>query len=275
PVTQRWSAFSENTPVMGGWVVQYDAFRDWLWFGLHDEDRINFYDFKNSRWRGLPCAEGQVRSLAVWRDRLFTIVGRHLYTTDDKMERGWKAFACGGYCASIVSNKDLQRPYLFLTGRRWYESHNGGFRWKDITPPPHLVTGRFKAHLGAQGRRYAFQGGLLNGTLVTAAPGQSFEKRPLPASDIRVLITDPQDDRQVWIGTWGQGVFYSPDTGKTWKDLKLQGVEVRYLVRFQDALYAGSSNLVFNKGLYRQKITPKTRPRQPSTRSVRPSRPAL
>lgn len=259
---ERWDAFSEVPLRFSGWAVAYDPLRDWMVFGLHDSDRLNVYQYQNSRWKGLLCPKGQVRDLVVQGEHLFALIHHRLHKRSTRIS-AWKTIRCGGYCSGIAGSRFGREPYLFATGQRWLESNDGGHRWRDITPSQEIFISGARAALGNQGTRYAYSGGFFQGHLLVAPPRQAFRRHPTPASDIRTLIVHPEDDQTIWIGTWGQGVYTSKDAGKTWAGLGLRGVEIRHLAYFQDALYAGSSNLVFNRGLYRLSLL--SAPTHPST----------
>ncbi len=257
PQQHRWVGFSTSSPRASGWAVAYDPLRDWMLFGLHDNDRLNVYKYKTNEWKGFLCPKGQVRDLALEGEYLFALIDRRLYKHPYHGKR-WQRVNCGGYCSGIAGNNQPQRPYLFVTGRRWMESRDGGHHWRDITPAKDLFFHSARAALGNQGTRYAYSGGFFQGHLLVAQPNQPFRRRPTPASDIRALVVHPENDHKIWLGTWGQGIFASDDTGKTWRYLGLRGVEVRSLAFFQDTLYAGSSNLVFNRGLFRLSLSTQT-----------------
>ena len=107
--------------------------------------------------------------------------------------------------------------------------------------------------LGGQGWSYVYEGGMFSGSLVAAGPGSTdFRPRPLPAIGACVLLADPEDGRRLWLGSWGQGVFHSGDSGLHWEDLGLQSVEVRSLAidARHRRLFAASSNLMLRRGIY-------------------------
>lgn len=45
----------------------------------------------------------------------------------------------------------------------------------------------------------------------------AFTPREPPASDLRVVVAAPHDGRRVYLCTWGEGVHFSPDGGRTWQ----------------------------------------------------------
>ncbi len=247
---ERWDTFSKPPLRFSGWAVAYDPLRDWMLFGLHDSDRLNVYQYQNNKWKGLLCPKGQVRDLVVQGERLFALIHSRVYKQSAGMKE-WITLDCGGYCSGIAGNNFTKKPYLFATGQRWIESDDRGRQWRDITPSQELFVSGARAALGNQGTRYAYSSGFFQGHLLVAPPRQPFRRHPTPASDIRALIVHPENDQTIWIGTWGQGVYASKNAGKTWRYLGLRGVEVRHLAYFEDALYASSSNLTFNRGLYR------------------------
>jgi hypothetical protein len=115
-----------------------------------------------------------------------------------------------------------------------------------------------QAACAPDGRAYAIDDGLVRGQLRARQPDGSWAARSLPAPDVRVAVVNPADGRELWLSTWGAGVFRSRDGGESWENLGLVGVEIRSMaVDFTDhRVWVAPSNLVGHSGIWERPFSP-------------------
>jgi photosystem II stability/assembly factor-like uncharacterized protein len=141
--------------------------------------------------------------------------------------------------------------HILIAGKYWLESFDRGTTWDEVKPKG-VKVGNPGIAVGG-GWRYVFEGGMITGSLYAGETGREFQKRELPASDVRVLVVNPENGSEIWIGTWGQGVFRSTNGGTNWEYAGLKKIQVRAMaVDFKKReVLVGSSNLFFDRGIYR------------------------
>jgi hypothetical protein len=232
-----------------GWGIHYLEAADELWIVPRREDVILRLRRDTGQWEESVRPPGYDPAAAMAGDRFFLAAGGRLYEYVRGQDR-WSPFTRAGFpvreVAAAVEGSGIR---VLLTGREWMENDMKG-GWRHVRPPGAVVAWPCPAAGG--GWRYVFQGGMLTGTLYAAGPGGPFVKREAPAPDLRVLAVNPADGREVWAATWGQGVYRSTDGGATWRYRGLRGIQVRAMAVDFDGgtVIAGSSNLVFEKGLF-------------------------
>ena len=234
-------------PGLFGWCMFFDAKREELWVGPNKGNRVHFYRFKTGRWISMPRPAGYIWSISVINNVPHLTVRGELFRL---REGGWVSVHRGNV-KTIVASPDRKKKLILSLGRRWRESSDGGKTWRDVTATgADLLTPR--GAVGGGGRRYVFEGGVFRGRFYAAGPGERFQERELPAPDIRVMVASPADGRDIWIGSWGQGIFRSRDAGRTWRYMGLRGIQVRSMALDIESrkIYAASSNLLFRHGIY-------------------------
>jgi hypothetical protein len=115
-----------------------------------------------------------------------------------------------------------------------------------------------QAACAPDGRAYAIDDGLVRGQLRARLPAGSWVARPLPAPDVRVAVVNPEDGRELWLGTWGAGVFRSKDGGESWENLGLIGFEIRAMaVDFAaHQVWAASSTPMGRSAIWERSFSP-------------------
>jgi hypothetical protein len=205
-------------------------------------------DLATGSWKALVKPEGNVRGLAAVGDRVVLALSTGLFWTDDH-EAKWQRVAGSGFCSGLGASAD--GAHLLAVGAAWLASGDGGRSWRTL-PRPAGAPDHPGAAIGPGPYRYVFQGGLFGGSLLVSEPDAAYTPRDLPARDARVLVVNPTQGRELVIGSWGKGVWHSDDAGRHWRDLGLQGVEVRSLAVDFSArrVWAGSANLLFKRGVF-------------------------
>ena len=102
-------------------------------------------------------------------------------------------------------------------------------------------------------------------TLYTAKPGDGFELCEVPFADVRDLATANDFGPDLWVGTWGRGVWRKKTNECAWIDTGLQTLEVRNIALASDGpgVVVASANTVFERGLF---ILPHTVQIEPARR---------
>ena len=142
--------------------------------------------------------------------------------------------------------------HVIAVGARFYASSDEGRSFADVTPEGAAL--RFPGcAIAADGWAWVFDGDLVGGGhLFVRAPGGAFARRSPAHRDMRVIVLNPADGREAWVGAWGGGVYRSVDGGGSFTRLGLRGGEVRSLaVDFAGRrVYAATSNLISPKGVW-------------------------
>lgn len=173
-----------------------------------------------------------------------------------------------------------QRPYLLGHDGRWQplgpkhssDACRAGRRWLTVGSPGvsesddgltwrqvFFWDARFPLLACApDGQAYAIDGGLLWGQMRARGTDGVWRERSLPAPDVRVALVNPARSGELWLGTWGQGVFRSTDGGVTFQDLGLRGFEIRAMaVDFQAGrAFVAPSNLAYRSGVWSLSFSP-------------------
>lgn len=197
------------------WVGGVDD-RYGLWV-LPDKQPAIYYREADAwaRWNRGP---GWSQHAALWRGRAFVRTGGGLKTSPGP-GAPWTQVRLDGSVFSVSST----REGVWAAGSKvWFSADGATFQ--EVSPPG------YDALRGEVVAGYVFTGSLLACKL-WAPDG----RRPCPVRDARVLAVSPPNPRdpeapdELWLGSWGQGVWYSPDGGWTWLDYGAQGTEVRQL----------------------------------------------
>lgn len=208
------------------------------------------YSLGDKQWTTISRPAGYSDQMAVLNDKIFVIVQNRLYVSGVQKPR-FTPLPEAGRPTHLAVSPDPENPIVLATGSRIMESFDGGESFKDSTPQGADFM-HSECVVGAGGYRYVFSGGMMSSVFLTAEPGQSYRLRELPDSDTRVMIANPIDGKEIWLGTWGQGVFRSADAGKSFHPMGLERNEIRALwVDFKRRrAFAPASNLALGRGLY-------------------------
>ena len=243
---------SHGLPGPFGFALADDARRGWVWVGTAQGELLSMYDRGRGRWLQMSRPAGHVWGLALSEDRVFVALGLSgLQVTRDAVA-GFRDVPGIDHCTGVAVAPD-DETRLLAVGRAWFSSTDGGQRWTRLRSPLQPRFAHPGVALGGGGWSYVYEGGLLRGILVAMGPGTTgFVQRPLPASGVRVVLADPDDGRELWLGSWGQGVFHSKDSGQHWQNVGLQSIEVGSLAvdRHRRRIFAASSNLALRRGVY-------------------------
>ncbi|MBN1532368.1 MAG: hypothetical protein JXA20_06880 [Spirochaetes bacterium] len=252
----RGAAWSDTGYPDGfGWGIHYQEARDEIWIVPRRATVVYRLHRDAGRWEEFVRPPGDNPATAMTGERFFLAAAGRLYEYFRDQDR-WSLFTRAGFpVREVAAAPWAGGSSVLITGREWMENDAKG-RWRYIRPAGIIVTWPYAAAGG--GWRYVFQGGMLTGTLYAAAPGEGFVERRAPAPDLRILAVNPSDGSEVWAGTWGQGVFRSTDGGASWRYRGLRGIQVRSLaVDFgEGTALAGSSNLIFQRGLFLLRFGP-------------------
>ena len=230
----------------------------WLALGSADgavwvvpRDAPQVFRRMGDEWTASPRPGGSVDAFAAGPTRLWLVAEGGLYTRGPEDVRWDRSEDCPGATGVAVAPDDESR--VLVVGRRWCVSGDGGRVWSEATPAAAEFEGFPEAAQGGGGWQYVYSSGMWRSTLHVRGPGEAgFVRRAAPASDVRVMVADPDDGRRVWAGTWGEGVFVSGDGGASWADFGLQRIQVRSMAIDPVArtIAAASSNTIFDKGVF-------------------------
>lgn len=222
-----------------------------LWVAARDEAVIHTQTTPDAPWVAWPRPEGPLQSVAFLGPAPLVVVGGALWTSDH-VGAVWRRLEPGHRVTSVAAPRpdDGASPVLAL-GNRWSQSDDDGLTWRDVTPPGDLPMSPEGAVGG--GWRYAYGGGPMSaGAFYAGAPDGPMVARTAPAPDMRTAIANPRRGAEVWVATWGQGVFRSLDGGQSWQDVGLQRLELRTLAADWDTgrVWTASSNLIGSNAVY-------------------------
>jgi hypothetical protein len=214
----------------GGWDERYG-----LWLLPEKQDSLWFRP--DGHWERWPRATGWSQHGAVWRGHAYARVGGGLWTSPGP-GADWRQIPLDGRVFDVSS----ERNGVWVAGSRVWFSEDG-ITFRDVTPAgysarhPEVVAG------------YVFHGGLFQCSLW----GPDGE-RICPVRDARVLAVGPDkvEGNELWMGSWGQGVWYSPDGGRHWVDYGGRGLEVRHLAVDweQRRVWFSTGGMSFHTGIW-------------------------
>lgn len=231
-----------------GWKIHYLPDRGELWVLPRKETVIHKHDPAKGAWERTVRPPGEQFHSAPGVDCFYFVTAGRLYTYIIQ-QNVWVFLNKAGFSInSVAASLDRKQQTVLIVGREWIEGK--GSDWRFVKPAG-VTIDRPEAALGGEWR-YVYEGGLLSGTLYAASPGEAFVKRELPAPDIRTMAVNPADGKEVWIGTWGQGIFRSIDGAATWQYMGLRRIQAAHLaVDFgTKTVMVASANLMFHRGLY-------------------------
>src|SRR5262249_19809694 len=151
-------------------------------------------------WRREARPLGYCQQMSAAHGSVFLVVGGRLEVREPR--GSWREVAEVGFCDDVAVSQATSESRILVSGRRWFESTNDGATWSDVSPTEELPLNP-QAAVGGAGYRYVYDGGILSGHLWVAEPGRPFEARKLPDSDTRIMVANPIDGREVWLGAWG------------------------------------------------------------------------
>jgi hypothetical protein len=217
-----------------------------LWIVPSEEAR--FYVFRRGAWVVFTRPGGYCDSFEVTGGAIWLALGGKLYqgNTEDGILALVNTLPQARYVAA-------RGETVLVSGyRHWHQSEDRGQTWVEITPAGEDSSA--EPYLSNDGWRYWLMSGVFSSALYVSSSTETPTKRRLPVRDARVLVINPKDGKELWLGSWEGGVFRSLDSGETWQDMGLQRVQVRQMaVDFQRRLVsAASANLLFDKYLFRR-----------------------
>ena len=113
--------------------------------------------------------------------------------------------------------------------------------------------------LAEDGSAWVIQAGLLHSESAyrDKQDGQ-FVVRKLPITDIREIKGNQTNAKELVIGAWGEGVYFTQDGGLTWQDLGLFGLEVHGLdADFHTReVVVSATNLLNRSGVWSRSLPP-------------------
>jgi len=140
---------------------------------------------------------------------------------------------------------------VVAVGKHLFVSEDGGLHFEDRgaldLPAPSVYAGG--------GSYYVVQGGVVSSQLFVSESGKALEERSAPVRDVRAIVVDPRDGRRAWFASFGEGIWQTEDGGMNYRDLELEGLEVRALcvdfARGQaGAGWVAASNLAIPSGIF-------------------------
>ena len=217
-----------------------------LWIVPNQEASI--YVLRNGSWIKFARPGGYCDSFEITDGTLWIVIESRLYQ---------------GSTAEVALSRveDVPRArYVAARGdavlvsdyRHWHQSEDSGQTWTNITPADVDYTA--EPYLSRDGLRYWLVSGVFSSELYASSAGHPPIKRTVPVRDARVLVINPDDGKERWLGSWEGGVFRSLDGGETWLEMGLQRVQVSSMaVDFQRRLvFAASANLLFDKYIFQR-----------------------
>jgi len=219
-----------------------------LWAAPQEDDELLVLDPGAREWRHLPRPDtGFVRALHA-DDGVVLVTSKKTYRLTPAGQ--WAPF--GPDFATDACRAGSR--WVMVSPRGIFEGDDGASFWQ-VQP----WDARFPlAACAPDGRAYALDGGMLWGQLRARTAEGFWQERPLPAPDVRALVVNPQRGDEVWLGTWGEGVFRSLDGGQRWEKMGLAGFEIRSMVvDFQaHRALAVPANLAVRSGIWARGFSP-------------------
>ena len=226
-----------------------------LWIGPRDYTVIYKYNTKKlipkkNNWKSSIRPPGKLQSLIVTEENSYLLTEGKLFIYNE-IHDSWNRFTyTSDSIRDIAVSRDIDNPMILIISKDWLQSTDGGKKWKDVKPKG-IALAEYRTEIGGRWR-YVYENGMFSSKLYVGEPGKDFIKRDVPVSDINTLVVNPENGKEVWIGSNGQGIYWSIDGGKKWIYQGLRGIGVRSMaVDFKKGrVIAASSNDIFKKGLY-------------------------
>lgn len=233
-----------------GWSMAFSPNTRILYALPRDGSTIWTYSLDQKEWKPIRRPPGHSDRMALLNDRIFIVIENRLYVSDSKRPQ-FTELPEAGRPFQVCTSPEASNPIVLATGSRIMESFDGGQSFRDSTPQGADFR-HAECEVGAGGYRYVFSGGMITSIFLVAEPGRSYRPRELPDTDTRVLVANPKDGKEIWLGTWGKGIFRSMDAGSTFISMGLERNEVRTLwVDFaRGRAFAPASNMFLGGGFY-------------------------
>lgn len=215
-----------------------------LWSAPRSVARIDVLGLGGSEWRSIARGGQELESLAVGSGEVLAAVDGSAFHYDVARAR-WSRIEVEGRIHSVAVAAD---GVALALGSRWWERAGGG--WREVEAPE--GGGFAEAFVGGGGWRYALIGGVWQGSLYVARPGEVFSRAEVPVADPRVLAAHPREGARVVMSSWGQGVWVTDDGAGAWRSLGLDQIQVRSVAAdwARGSVCAASSNLLLHGGVF-------------------------
>jgi photosystem II stability/assembly factor-like uncharacterized protein len=163
------------------------------------------------------------------RKKLFAVGEEDVYRSSDSGEH-WEALHAGLSDAQSFAQDPASPEHLLAGGEdnSIRLTHDGGKSWQAAQGVP---KGSFYALAISPDGRAAYAAGFKTGLWTSADAGVSWKLlwQDPEIEAISTIYIDKLDPRHLMIGTTGQGIYESFDTGRTWRSAGLQGCQVRQI----------------------------------------------